>query len=70
MPSVPYVGGRVGMAVGAMVVQHSAALGTKTPLGRGEAVAEHPSGATALTLGSSFAALSPSIAGCGATEVS
>lgn len=46
------------MACSAVVIQHSA-LGTKASLGRGEAVAEHPSGAAALVLGSIFAALSP-----------
>ena len=51
-PSVPCVGRKAGAAYGA-------APGTKTPPGRGEAVAEHPSGAAALALGSSFAAFSP-----------
>ena len=58
-PSVPCVGCRAGASFSAAVVQHSAAPGTKTPPGRGEAVAEHPLGAAALALGSSFAALSP-----------
>lgn len=56
-PSVPCVGAGVGRAFSA--VHHSAALCTKTPLGSRDAVAEHLSGAAALVLASSFAALSP-----------
>lgn len=56
-PSVPCAGSRAIAAFSAGVIQRSAALGTRTLPGRGEAVAERCSGATASMLD---AALLPS----------